>query len=114
MTLEDAGKGSFGDGKNHEDLGVRTALAPEREDLIFQGGGGLPRLPLGHRGMILQAGWEVGGFSAREPLADGFIGDGEGGGCGAQRVACGLVELNQFSSHQWGEFGISVHVVHGG
>ena len=36
MTSEDAGKGSFGDGKNHEDLSVRTALTAEGEDLIFE------------------------------------------------------------------------------
>ena len=29
VTLKDAGKGSFGDGKNHKDLGVGTALATE-------------------------------------------------------------------------------------
>ncbi len=61
--------------------------------------------------MILQACWEVGGLGACEPLANGFIGDGEGGGGGAQRVPCGLVELDQFSSHERSEFGISVHVV---
>ena len=36
MTLEDAGKGSFGDGKHHKDLRVGTALAAEREDLGFE------------------------------------------------------------------------------
>ena len=36
LTLEDPGKGSFRDGKNHEDLGVGTTLAAQREDLIFE------------------------------------------------------------------------------
>src|SRR6267142_2505675 len=36
MTLEDAGKGSFGEGKNHEDLSVGTALTAEGEDLVFE------------------------------------------------------------------------------
>ena len=36
MALEDAGKGSFGNGKNHEDLSVGTALAAECEDLGFE------------------------------------------------------------------------------
>jgi len=36
MTLENAGKGSFGDGKHHKDLRVGTALAAEREDLGFE------------------------------------------------------------------------------
>jgi hypothetical protein len=33
VTLEDAGKGSFRDGKDHEDLGVRTALFAQGDDL---------------------------------------------------------------------------------
>ena len=114
MALEDAGQGSFRDGKDHEDLGVGTALAAEGQDLIFQMGRSFARLPERLGGMIFQARWEVGGGSASEPLADGFLGDGEGGGGGAQRVTCGLVELHQFSSHERGEFGISVHVVHEG
>jgi len=36
MTLENAGKGGFGDGKHHKDLRVGTALAAEREDLGFE------------------------------------------------------------------------------
>ena len=38
MTLEDAGKGSFRDGKDHEHLSVGTALAAESEDLGFECG----------------------------------------------------------------------------
>ena len=36
MASEDAGKGSFGEGKEHEDLGVGTALPAEGEDLVFE------------------------------------------------------------------------------
>jgi hypothetical protein len=36
VTLEDAGEGSFGDGKDHEDLGVGAALAAECQDLGFE------------------------------------------------------------------------------
>ncbi len=36
MALEDAGEGSFGDGEDHEDLGIGTALAAERQDLGFE------------------------------------------------------------------------------
>ena len=57
--------------------------------------------------------WEVGTGSALEPLANGFFGDGEGDGGGAQRRAGSEVMMNQFSSHERGECGISVHVVRG-
>jgi len=36
VTLKDAGKGSFRDGKNHEDLSIGAALFTEREDLSFE------------------------------------------------------------------------------
>jgi hypothetical protein len=36
MALEDAGKGSFGDGQDHEDLGIGAALFAEGDDLSFE------------------------------------------------------------------------------
>ena len=36
VPLEDPGKGSFRDGKNHKDLSVRTALFAESKDLGFE------------------------------------------------------------------------------
>ena len=48
-------------------------------------------------------------MGAHEPLADGFIGDAEGGGRGAERGATSEVVLNQFGSHEGSERGISVH-----
>jgi hypothetical protein len=81
MALEDAGKGSFGDGKDHEDLSVRTALAAEGEDLVFELGRSFARLTLRSGGSILQARRRAGLPGALEPLADGFFGDSEGG-CG--------------------------------
>ena len=36
MPSKDAGKGSFGDGQDHEHLSVRTALAAEMKDLILE------------------------------------------------------------------------------
>lgn len=47
VTLEDAGKGGFGDGQDHEDLRVGTALAAEREDLSFELGRGFTWLMQG-------------------------------------------------------------------
>lgn len=48
VTFEDAGKGSFRDGQDHEDLGVGTALAAEGEDLGFQSRRSFARLTQGH------------------------------------------------------------------
>jgi len=36
MALKDAGKGSFRDGQDHEDLGVGAALFAEGQDLGFE------------------------------------------------------------------------------
>jgi hypothetical protein len=36
VTLKDAGKGSFRDGKDHKDLSVGTTLFAESEDLSFE------------------------------------------------------------------------------
>jgi len=113
MTSEDAGKGSFGDGKNHEDLRVRTALAAESENLVFELWRGLAWLTPRDGGEVLQTLMGAGLLGTFEPLADGFIGDGERGGGGAQRGAAGVVVMNQFGSHERGECGISVHVVRG-
>ena len=44
-----------------------------------------------------------------EPFADGFIGDAERGGRGAERGPASEVMMNQFGSHERGECGISVH-----
>lgn len=51
---------------------------------------------------------------AFEPFADGFFGDAEGGGGGAQgAMELGMV-ADQFGSHERGESGISVHSVREG
>ena len=47
MTFKDAGKGSFREGQDHEHLSVRTALAAEAKDLIFEVWRGLTRLTQG-------------------------------------------------------------------
>jgi len=84
VALEDAGKGSFRDGKNHADLSIGAALLAERQDLGFERGGSFAWLLMWSGGTIRQARWEVGGVGALEPLADGFFGDAEGFGSGAQ------------------------------
>jgi hypothetical protein len=73
MALEDAGKGSFRDGKDHEHLGVGTALTAEDEDLVFESRRGFARLTQRHRGTILQTFRRAGEFRTSEPLADGFF-----------------------------------------
>ena len=73
VASEDAGKGSFGDGKDHEDLSVGTALAAESEDLSFELGRSFARLMAWDGRVIFEACREVGGRGAGEPLADGFF-----------------------------------------
>lgn len=80
VALEDAGESGFGDGEDHEHLGVRTALAAEGEDLGFEFGGSLARLVMRSGGTILEAMGETRGLGALEPFADGFFGDAEGSG----------------------------------
>jgi len=109
VALEDAGKGSFREGQDHEDLSVGTALTAESEDLVFELGRRLARLTSRDGGAVLQTLRGARELGALEPLADGFIGDGEGGGGGAQRGATSEVVVNHFGSHERGECGISVH-----
>jgi hypothetical protein len=92
-------------------LGIRTALAAEGEDLVFEMGRSLAGLASRDGGAIFQTLRRAGELGTFEPLADGFFGDAESGGCGAQRVATGEVVANQFGSHERGECGISVHSV---
>lgn len=62
-----------------------------------------------HARTIFEALRRVGLLGALEPLADGFFGDAESVGGGAERATVGAMVMNQFSSHEWGECGISVH-----
>ena len=83
MALEDAREGGFGNGKDPEDLSVGTALAAESKDLGFELWRSFAWLTQGDRGAILQTLRGAGLLSALEPLADGFIGDAEGGSGGS-------------------------------
>jgi hypothetical protein len=89
MAAQDAGEGGLGDGQNHEDLSVGTALPAEGEDLGFELGAGLAGLAVGDRGMIFEALREAGCLGARQPAPDGLFADAEGEG----RVAQGEAEL---------------------
>jgi len=73
MALEDAGEGSFGEGQDHEDLSVGTALAAEGEDLVFELGRRLAGLAQGDGGTILQTQRRAGELGTLEPFADGFF-----------------------------------------
>jgi hypothetical protein len=110
VALKDAGEGGFGDGKDHEDLGIGTALTAQGEDLGFELGRGLAWLAPRHGGEIIEARREAGSLGAFEPFADGFFADAESGGGGAERRALSEVMSDQFGSHERGESGISVHV----
>jgi hypothetical protein len=68
-------------------------------------------LAKGNGGAILEVPREAGSLGAIEPFADGFIGDGEGGGASAEGAATGEVMGDHFGSHERSECGISVHSV---
>jgi hypothetical protein len=114
VALEDTGKGSFRDGKDHEDLSIGTALSAEGDDLGFELGGGFAWLAKRSGGAILEALGEASDLSALEPFADGFIGDTEGAGGSAERATMSEMMLDQFGSHERSECGISVHSVRAG
>jgi hypothetical protein len=114
VSFEDAGKGSFGDGKDHEDLGVGTALFAQGEDLGLEVRRSFARLAQRGRRTVLESLRKASILGALEPFADGFIGDAEGSGTSAQRAAMSQVVLDQFGSHERRESGISVHVVRAG
>ena len=82
--------------------------------MVFEMGRGLAGLAKRYGREFIEARREAGGLGTFEPLADGFIGDAESGGGGAQGVAASVVVVNQFGSHERGECSISVHVVHEG
>jgi hypothetical protein len=110
MAAQDAGKGGLGDRQSHEDLSVRAALSAQGQDLIFQERRSLTRLAKGNGGAIVEALREVGLAGAFEPFADGLFRDRESGGGSTERAARGEMLVDQFSSHERGESGISVHV----
>ena len=95
-------------------MGVRTALAAQGDDLGFELRRRLAWLTVWSGGAILEALREAGGLGTFEPFADGFFADAESGGSGAERGAVGQMRVNQFSSREWSEYGISVHSVREG
>ena len=109
MAAQDAGKSGLGDRQSQEDLSVGTALTSESQDLIFQERRSLAWLAKGDGRAIIEAPREVGLLGAFEPFADGFFGDGEGGGASAEGAASGEEMSDHFGSHEWSECGISVH-----
>jgi hypothetical protein len=114
VAAQHAGEGGLGDVKDGEDLGVGAALATQGEDLGFEFGAGFAGLAPGNRGLIFEALREAGMACALEPSADGLFADAVSGCGGPKReVASGELK-SHLGSHQWGESGISVHVVRAG
>ena len=111
MPLEDAGKGSFRDGKDHKDLSIGAALFAEREDLGFEFWSGFARLAAGRGRVIREASREALSIGASEPAADGFFADAKGGSRGSERAAELDMSLDHLDSRQGRKFGISVHSV---
>jgi len=111
MAAEHAGEGGFGHGQDHADLGIGTARAAQLEDLGFEGGRGLEGLLMRRRRAVGQALREALRFGSLHPAADSLFADPEGGGGGPERAAVGGEVRDHFGSRQWGQSGISVHVV---
>ena len=111
MAAQDAGEGGLGDGQNHEDLGIGTALPAKSEDLGFELGAGLAGLAVGDRGAIFEAQREAGCLGTGQPAPDGLFAYPEGEGRVAQGKAELMVIERHLRSRQRGKFGISVHVV---
>ena len=111
VAAQDAGERGEGDGQDHPDLGIGTAFAAQGEDPGFELGSGPAGLAQRSRRVIVQAAREAGRLGASEPAADGLFADAESGGGVAQGAAELSVEQRHLGSRQWGESGISVHVV---
>ena len=114
MAAQDAGQSCLGDRQHHLDLSVRTAFAAQSEDLRFEGRRSLEGLAQRSRGTIREPWWEALRFGASQPAADGLFADAVSRGGGAQGETKLLMTERHLSSRQWGEFGISVHVVRAG
>ena len=110
MAAQDAGESGLGDGQDHQDLSIGTALAAEGEDLSFELGAGLARLGKRSGGVIVQALREPSLLGAGEPATNGLLADTESNGGGAQ----GEAELGVLKSHlsagERSQSGVSVHV----
>jgi hypothetical protein len=111
MAAQDAGERGLGDGEDHEDLSIGTALPAKGEDLGFELRAGLAGLAVRNRGVIFEALREAGCLGARQPAPNGFFANSEGKGRVAQGEAELVVIQRHLCSRQRGEFGISVHVV---
>ena len=114
VAAQDAGESGLGDGQDHADLGIGTALAAQGEDLGFELRGGLAGLVPGGGGMVGEPRREVLGLGAREPAADGLFADTVSDRGGAQGEAELMVGEGHLGSRQRGERGISVHIVRAG
>ena len=114
MTAQDAREGGLGDGQNHQDLGIGTALAAQGEDLGFELGADLARLGERPRGAIVQALREPSLAGAGEPAPDRLLADAESEGGGAQREAELRVLESHLGSSERSQCGISVHVFRAG
>ena len=82
--------------------------------MVFELWRGLARLTPRDGREVLQTLRGAGELGTFEPLADGFFGDSERGGGGAEGGATSEVMADQFGSHERGECGISVHSVRAG
>ena len=114
VTTQDAGKSGGGNGENHADLGVGTALAAQDDDLGFEIGGSFAGLMKRSRRVVVKTLGEAGEFGTGKPAADGLFADAEGGGGIAQGTTGLGMAQSHLGSRERGESSISVHVVRAG
>ena len=113
MAAQHAGERGLGNGEDHPDLGIGTALPAQVEDLSFQQRTGLAGLMFWGAGTILHSRGEPFVLCAAQPFADSLFRDAESSSSGAQRQGFGRQRSDHFGSHERGESGVSVHNVRG-
>ena len=110
MAAQDAGESGLGDGQDHQDLSIGTALAAQGEDLGFELRAGLARLGKRSGGVIVQALGEASLLGAGQPAAHRLLADPESERSGPQGEAKLRVLESHLGSGERSESGISVHV----
>ena len=114
VAAQDAGEGGLGDGQDHANLSVGTAFAAQGEDLGFELGRSSAGLAERDRGTVLEALGETLLPGAGEPAPHRLFADAKSRGGDATGEAKGGESGDHLCSRQWGQSGISVHVVRAG
>jgi hypothetical protein len=114
VATQDAGEGGLGDGQDHADRSVGTAFAAQGEDLGFELSRSFAGLAVRDRGTILEALGETLLPGPGEPAPHRLFADPKSSGSDATGETKSGESGDHLGSRQWGQSGISVHVVRAG